>query len=131
MMTPTKGQNCVSPTLRWLVWGVYLLSWSVALLTPQPATWAGDVIPESVVRYSFAKSLHVAAYALLAILTGWLLVPAKLRWLLLGFLSLHAFGTEFLQMFVPSRSGSLKDVGFDHVGICLGIMMTWRWWRPR
>ena len=49
--------------------------------------------------------------------------------LLLAFLSLHAFGTEFLQQFVPERGPSLVDVGIDHVGLAIGLAASWRWWR--
>jgi VanZ family protein len=65
----------------------------------------------------------------LAMLTGWLLVTYRVRWICLACLSFHAFATEFLQQFVE-RSGSLRDVGLDHLGLALGLILTIPWWRP-
>jgi VanZ family protein len=114
--------------LRWLVWGVYLAAWTAALLTPQPVEVAEAVLPESAV-FPAAKSLHIAAYAGLAILTAWLPVRRKTRWGLLAFLSFHTMATEYLQHFVPTRYPSWEDVFIDHVGLLLGLLLSWRWWR--
>jgi VanZ family protein len=43
-------------------------------------------------------------------------------------LSLHAVATEALQNLVPTRSGSLRDVGLDHLGILIGAAVS-RWRR--
>lgn len=79
----------------------------------------------------FSKSLHVISYALLAILSGWLRVPWRSRWLLLVFISAHGFGTELLQNFVVSRHASLRDVALDHLGAVLGLGVSWKWWLER
>jgi VanZ family protein len=114
--------------LRWLVWGLANAALYLALVTPQPAQFANRVLPEETV-FSASKLVHVMAYAILAGLSGWLRPSRRGRWLLLGWLSLHAISTEFLQQFVPSRGSSLRDVGLDHLGILLGVLATWRWWR--
>jgi hypothetical protein len=32
---------------------------------------------------------------------------------------------------VPQRHGRLEDVGIDHVGILIGVALSWRaWWSP-
>jgi hypothetical protein len=118
------------PHQRWLLWGAWLVAWSIALLTPQPVRLAQAIIPpDSLIPYT--KVLHVGAYALLTGLGGWLaLTTGRWRWVLLGFLSLHALGTEFLQQFIPLRTASWGDVGLDHVGIALGLVSGWKWWRP-
>ena len=46
------------------------------------------------------------------------------RWLQLALLSGHGMATEFLQTFVPGRSGSLTDVAIDHLGIALGLALA-------
>lgn len=115
--------------MRWLVWFAYLLVLSVALLTPQPAHLAHDLIPSDGERFTVAKSGHLAAYALLAILTAWLSVRRSLRWLLLILLVGHAGLTEFLQQFVPSRGGRWQDAVIDIAGLALGVLLSWRWWR--
>jgi VanZ family protein len=111
----------------WLVWAVYGVVWTTFLLTTFPLKIRDAVVPE---EYAFpsGKALHVAAYAVFAVLTAWLPVRQRWRWLLLGLLSLHAFGTEFTQQFV-GRGASLTDVGLDHIGLLAGVLLTWKCWR--
>jgi VanZ family protein len=40
----------------------------------------------------------------------------------------HAAATELIQLKIAGRSGQLTDVGIDHVGVLLGLMLTWKWW---
>jgi VanZ family protein len=115
--------------LRWTAWGVYVAAWTAALLTSYPVEVAHEVLPEEHI-YSTSKTLHVSAYAVLTVLSGWLCVAPRRRWLLLLFLSAHAMGTEYLQGFVPMRGPSWADVGFDHVGIVWGLILSWKWWHP-
>ena len=112
---------------RWILWLVYLVAWSAALLTPFPDVLADATLPAPT-HFRAAKTLHVAAYALLTVLTGWLRLPAPYRWYMLLLISAHAFGTEFLQQFVPLRGPSLRDVGLDHLGLLLGVFLSWPWW---
>jgi VanZ family protein len=97
------------------------------LLTPHPAVIADTLLGEENAFYA-SKTLHVSAYAIMAFLSGWLRVRSAWRQVLLGFLSLHALGTEFFQYFVPYRYPSWTDVGWDHIGIIWGIILSWRWW---
>jgi VanZ family protein len=84
-----------------------------------------------VLEYSFSisKTLHVSAYALFAVLSAALPVSARRRWLLIVVMSAHAFLTEFGQVFVEDRHPSLRDVGIDHLGMLLGMALSWKWWR--
>lgn len=119
---------------RWTIWVCFLLLWSVALLTPDPIGFllrrapAGVVVSHSIL-FLLAKGLHVTAYALAAILTGWLRAPSPWRWMLLAFWFLHAGATEVGQRFVPGRTGSLNDVALDHIGLLIGLALSRRWWR--
>jgi hypothetical protein len=124
---------------RLALWLAFVISWTAALLMPAPEQVAKALlVPFFMSRDEFkgmgqplmvfSKSVHVAAYALFAILSGWLHVPWRSRWLLLVFLSLHGFGTEFFQNFVVSRHPSLRDVGLDHLGLALGLALSWKWW---
>ncbi len=128
MSLPFEPLAVSGPVLRWLTWTVYAIAWSTALLTPQPVDVAQAVLPTTM-EYVTAKVLHISAYAVFAMLSAWLPVTPRYRWLLVLFVSMHAFGTECFQAFVPQRYPSLRDVGFDHVGILLGLAFTWRWWR--
>jgi VanZ family protein len=108
----------------WAVWVLYLVVWTAALLRPEPARVNTEVLPERA-QFPAAKALHVGSYALLAALACWLPIRPGRRWLLFAVLSAHAFGTEFLQRFVELRTGSLTDVGIDHVGLAVGLIAAW------
>src|SRR5205823_3806179 len=109
------------PRLRGFIWSLYIVAWTTALLTPHPAVIADALLGEENAFYA-SKTLHVSAYAVMAILSGWLRVRSAWRQGLLTFLSLHALGTEFFQQFVPYRYPSWMDVGWDHIGILWGII---------
>jgi VanZ family protein len=113
--------------ILWTVWVLYFAAWSTALLTPHPVRVAEAVLPVGT-RFLSAKTLHVAAYLVLTILTGAIGTRRPWRWALLALLSAHAMGTEYFQQFVPTREGSWRDVGLDHIGICLGVLLAWKWW---
>jgi VanZ family protein len=130
--------------LRWLVFLVYVIAWSAALLTPEPLRiwiafkevlhWQIPDDPEEdpgiqLEGYVISKTAHVGAYAVLAIIVAWLGVPWRQRLLLLTAMSLHAMGSEYCQGFVESRHPSWGDVGLDHLGILLGIGCAWKCWR--
>jgi VanZ family protein len=115
--------------LRRAVWLAYLVFWTAALVTPQPVQASEATLPEPA-RWPVGKSLHVGAYALLCVLTAWQRFLAP-RWrpLLLLALSAHACLTEVIQLYVPLRSGRWEDVALDHIGLYLGVVLAWRWWR--
>ena len=102
--------------------------WTVALLIPIPKNTASRLLGGEDGIHLFGKMLHVGAYGFLAVLGGSMPLARRQRCLLLGGLSAHAFATEFLQRFVE-RGASWRDVGFDHLGIVLGVAIGWHWWR--
>jgi VanZ family protein len=126
---PTSWRIAPRPHLvPWLLWAAFVVLWTSALLIPRPH----ELVPsEAVLEYSFsiAKTLHVTAYALFAVLSAALPVSSRRRWLLIVFMSAHAFLTEFGQLFVEARHPSLRDVGIDHLGMMLGMACSWTWWR--
>ena len=132
----------ISGRVRWTIWLFYTLAWTAALLMPAPEILArAFLVPRFVSHQDFndmgppmtiaAKVLHVSAYAILAVLSGWLPVQRRWRWLLLAFLSAHGFATEYLQNFAVDRHPSLGDVGLDHAGVILGLAVSWKWWLRR
>lgn len=116
---------------RWLLWCVFAVSWTVGLLAPSAHALADPFVsPEA--HFLVAKLTHVTGYAFFAVLTALLWRQGRMRWYALAFLSFHAFATEFGQRFIPTRTGSLRDVGLDHLGICIGCLLTLQCWRsPR
>lgn len=115
--------------VRGLGWCLCVALWTVGLLTIFAARVGQAVTPEAF-HFPAAKFLHVSAYAFLTVYLKWLPLRRG-RWFLLAFLSLHAFGTEYFQQFIPGRHGQLSDVLIDHCGIALGMALTWKRWLPR
>src|SRR5207302_9001093 len=124
----------MSDEWRWCFWGLYALAWTAALVMPVPISgdWrAGVGEIEINLKYFVAKSVHLGAYALFTVLTGWLRAPVRLRFLLMFLLAAHATVTELIQeatFEIAGRTGELHDVGFDHLGIAVGVMLSWKWW---
>ncbi len=119
----------VSPRARWIIVSAILLIWTALLLVPIPDTGPIADLPLAR-REVIAKFVHVTTYALLTILSAWLHVPVRWRWALLFVLMAHGTVTELLQRLV-NRGGSLTDVGWDNLGVGLGLAATWKWWaRP-
>ena len=117
---------------RWLIWSSVVVVWTVGLEVPvlEPGDVPGG---EFIVtnKFVFAKSLHVAMYGLLAAFSASLPMPGRYRCLMMFFLLGHAWGTEMLQQALEpwcKRGGSLVDVGFDFLGVALGVALTWKWW---
>ena len=115
------------PSRRWLVWGAFIVLWTVLLVIPMPTS--GPIARMPVGRkYILTKSVHVCAYGLFAVLTGWLSVRPRYRWLLLFVVMAHGTATELIQFYFTSRDGNLDDVGFDNFGVLLGLIISWKWW---
>jgi hypothetical protein len=128
-MIPSNVEPLPAPSpLGWrgLVWLLYFLAWTAALLLPMPGGTPPGLEWVTPWKFSLAKSLHLAAYAVLAVLSGWLHVPLRFRWILLFIIMAHAPVTELIQLRVEGRTGSLHDVGLDHLG--LGLVLSWKWW---
>jgi hypothetical protein len=112
-----------------LGWCICIVLWTLGLLTTAPMR-AGEALTPTALHFPAAKTLHVCVYAFLLIYAAWLPV-GRWSWLFLVFLSLHAGGTEYLQQYVPGRHGTLRDVLIDHIGLLLGLALTWKRWIPR
>ena len=130
--------------LRWCVWSIFAIAWTVSLLVPKPIrsselaeAVASPMLGEESAKeagkiISIGKIMHVTAYALFTGLSAWLMVSPRRRWLLLVVLAGHGVLTEFLQWLLPTnRTGCLYDVGLDYIGILLGVLLTWKWWPAR
>ena len=121
----------VKPWRCWL-WAAYLLFWSVIVQTPVPPAEElpfGEFIEPR--KFVVAKSIHVASYALLTVLSGWLFVPTRWRWLLMFVVMGHGAAMELLQAALVDmchREGTLRDVGFNCLGVLVGVALSWKWW---
>jgi VanZ family protein len=102
-----------------------LTVWTVALLTKVPHESAKQVLGSDWGVFVFGKTLHVCAYAGLAVLGGTAAAFGR-KWVwVLPALVLHGGLTEFFQQFVGGRTGRIEDVGLDSIGISLGGLIAW------
>lgn len=107
--SPEHTGSYLLPLLRWLLPGA----------TPA----ALDLL-----NVGIRKAMHITEYGVLALLWYRALRPPETDWPtrvgLIAFLLSAAFGgaDEFHQTFVPSRTGSLVDVGWDCLGAVLALI---------
>ena len=116
---------------RWWVWWGMTVAWTILLLAPMSHHELPILSALRIdLKFIIAKSIHVGMYAVITVWAGWLMAPLKYRFLLIFFLMAHACWTEMMQKVLESfgRGGNLEDVAWDHLGIALGIAVSWRWW---
>ena len=92
------------------------------------AVFSLDIMRNEIIRdmtsFLVRKAAHMSEYAVLAILFGLTIREYKKEpWLLLALAATAAYSAtdEFHQLFVPGRSGQLKDVLIDTAGGALGL----------
>mgnify|MGYP000019597788 FL=1 len=92
------------------------------------AVFSLDIMRNEIIRdmtsFLVRKAAHMSEYAILAILLGLTIREYKKEpWLLLALTATAAYAAtdEFHQLFVPGRSGQLKDVLIDTAGGALGL----------
>ena len=92
------------------------------------ALFSLDIMKNEIIQdmtsFLVRKAAHMSEYAILAILLGVTIREYKKEpWLLLALTATAAYAAtdEFHQLFVPGRSGQLKDVLIDTAGGALGL----------
>ena len=81
------------------------------------------------IDYPVRKAAHASEYALLGILLTGAILDIRKPWkrqLLACFLigAAYAASDEFHQLFVPGRSGQIRDVMIDSAGVAAGIILA-------
>ncbi|MFL5328291.1 MAG: VanZ family protein [Gemmataceae bacterium] len=111
----------------WRYWLLTFGLWTFGLV--MPGTWFGQVASFSVGDIGLAKVLHFVMYASLAAFAGWLPLKYRTRLLIaLPLLSAHGAITEVIQLWVPARTGCVRDWVIDTAGILTGLLLAlWRW----
>lgn len=107
---------------RWLAVVLWMAAIFVLSANPSVATSL-----EPVYDFSVKKLAHVVVYGILtALLFGALRLHMRRKVYAVLFAAvialLYAFSDEWHQTFVPGRSGSLRDVGFDALGVLGGTL---------
>ena len=101
-----------------------LTAWTVALLSPVPQESAEKVLGSQFGIFVFAKTVHVTAYAMLAVLGGSAVLLGRNWMWIIPALMLHGAVTEYFQQFV-GRGSRIGDVALDALGVALGALVVW------
>jgi VanZ family protein len=115
--------STLAQVARWSVWWLLLAGLSWALLSPVPPEVGKAVLPSDM-TFTASKAVHVGAYAFLSAFVAWLPANARQRLACWLFLAGHAALTEYFQLFVPERYGSLQDVCINLAGLSLGLALA-------
>src|SRR5262245_59557928 len=107
---------------RWYLWLAVFLLWTIGLVIPDPLSREKKEPDVASLLFVAAKLVHLSAYAVLAAAAAYL--PGRKPYWLLLILALHAPLTEWIQTYVPSREGSIRDVCVDLAGVAVGIVLT-------
>ncbi|MSR32715.1 MAG: hypothetical protein EXR99_14545 [Gemmataceae bacterium] len=116
-----KSQPGWRPWLAWACWAGLLIIWTIGLLRPEPVQAANRYFSPWA-AFFLAKGLHLGIYFFLAAIPWFLHSGHKAAGLLITFLAVHAWATEYLQQWIRFRTGSLTDAGIDWAGILLGYL---------
>ena len=122
-------------TVLWL-WFIYGRSAKPAALSHQESEGLlvlfQKIIPQMSMLF-IRKLAHFGEYFLLGVLLwlDWRLWGRGSLILPLGVGLLFAAADEFLQTFIPGRSGELSDVLLDFFGVCCGVLLLWLLQRRR
>ncbi len=107
-----------------IVWGgiIFYFSSLPGSKVPRPPFW--DLVMQ--------KTAHIFEYAMLYFLVFRAvnnpIVKGKSHWFLpFAFCLLYAMSDEFHQKFTPGRKATLKDVGFDFLGMLLSFTLLSFW----
>lgn len=87
-------------------------------------------IPESILTFLTRKSAHIGLYFVLGLITYSIAIEYRWRakqqiiysWL---FVTGYAITDEIHQLFVPGRSGEVRDVLIDSIAGLVGIWLYW------
>src|SRR4051812_15538795 len=115
------------------IWAFGFCAWTYLLVVPVEwlPSWFRFGGSGASPILSWSKVGHASAYATLTAFVVLVSPYWPERFALWGLLSAHAFGTEYVQTFVPTRTGCWMDVGIDHAGILAGLTLVALWSRKR
>ena len=79
------------------------------------------------IDHPIRKTAHAMEYAVLGFLVLGAIYSSSMRWYISGLISwliatVYAASDEFHQLFVPGRSGEVKDVCIDSAGALVGVI---------
>ena len=80
------------------------------------------------IDYPIRKAAHATEYAILGFLVLGAVYSSRMRWYINGLIAwgiviLYAASDEFHQLFVPGRSGEVRDVCIDSASALVGVLI--------
>jgi VanZ family protein len=113
------------PRLRWALWLIALTVYTYLLVVPNDwlPPWLQHTVSKQITNeFTFGKLAHILSYAFLTATTFLLPVGWRVWGICVAVMSLHGFGTEYVQTFT-GRHGCWFDVGIDHIGVGTGLLL--------
>lgn len=106
-------------------WLLSLYVFTDRLIDPSPVP--EDLKPDPSIMLIIAKIVHLLGYAWCTFWGLWLWQNLNWRIWFATFMIAHGILTELIQSYIPTRTGSWRDVGIDTVGVFLGVFLIWVW----
>lgn len=109
------------------VWPVMAALWTAAFLGLfylyiSPYTAPPTVKIDGIGHFDFDKLYHLMSHAGLLALPLAIMPNRRLAWVMGGLAIFAAFGFEFCQFYVPSRSFDLDDMAANMAGLVVGAL---------
>ncbi|MGL4555036.1 MAG: VanZ family protein [Gemmataceae bacterium] len=105
----------------WAGWGAALVVWTYLLVSPTAAHSLGELVVPTARRFLAAKVGHFTGYAAFAFAVPFLTARPGVRLGVVAGLIAHGALTELVQLYVPGRTGELRDVVIDSAGVLTGL----------
>lgn len=122
-----KIANAILPPIAWAALIFFLSSQAVL---PGIDISTLDFVAKKMAHMIVYGVLYILLYRATAILTDTLPSKNRHHWLLYAPLLLcltYAISDEIHQTFVPNRSGSIRDVGYDMLGASIAFLKMYRY----
>lgn len=89
-----------------------------------------DLEEKGILEFAVRKLAHMAEYGILAIFLGITIYYSeryykRWQWKTGSLCCLYACSDEFHQLFVPGRSGQIRDVVIDTFGVFCSVLILW------
>lgn len=130
MTAPTDPPAPLRRAALWALWAGSLALLTYGLVSPEPPKVGGKLFRHDV-HYWVSNAVHLAGYAYLSALAGFLALGPRGELGLRLALVAHGALTEYLQSRVEGRYGSAEDAAIDAAGVILGWASVRLWRRLR
>lgn len=130
------------PAIAWMLF-IFYMSHQPATISTNTSGFFVDTLRSifslsneyiDVLQTIVRKIAHMGEYAILGVFLycGFKHLQIKTTYLFTFIISvIYACSDEIHQLFIPGRSGSIIDVCIDSIGICIGLLLIWLFYKYR